>query len=189
MMKTTLSALLLSSALALPAMAQSSAPPATTPAAPTPPAASAPAAPSASGSFVASATVGDWRASKLAGVNIYGPDDKSVGKIDDIVLDKNGQSKLVVIAVGGVLGMGAKNVAVPFEAVTWSAEPIAVKAAPGPETTSTIPGAAPAGTPSTATAPAVPAKPSVYDYPDHGSVTMTLDQLKAAPEFKYASQH
>jgi len=191
MMKTTLSAMLLSTALALPAMAQTSAPPASTPPATTAPSTSAPAATApaagAAGSFVASATMGDWRASKLAGVSIYGPDDKSIGKVDDVVLDKAGQSKLVVIAVGGVLGMGAKHVAVPFEAVTWSNEPVAVKAAPAPagDTTSTIPKSSPAGTPSTA---AAPAKKTVYDYPDHGSVSMTVDQLKAAPEFKYASE-
>lgn len=186
MMKTTLSAMLLSTALALPAMAQTSAPPTSTPPAATAPAATAPAA-SAGGSFVASATTGDWRASKLAGVSIYGPDDKSIGKVDDVVLDKTGQSKLVVIAVGGVLGMGAKHVAVPFEAVTWVNEPVAVKAAPAPasDTTSTIPKSSPAGSPSIA---AAPAKPAVYDYPDHGSVSMTIDQLKSAPEFKYASQ-
>jgi sporulation protein YlmC with PRC-barrel domain len=186
MTKTTLSVMLLSTALALPAMAQTSTPPASTPPAATAPAATAPAA-SAGGSFVASATTGDWRASKLAGVSIYGPDNKSIGKVDDIVLDKTGQSKLVVVSVGGVLGMGAKHVAVPFEAVTWSSEPMAVKAAPAPasDTTSTIPKSSPAGSPSMA---AAPAKPTVYDYPDHGSLAMTVDQLKAAPEFKYASQ-
>jgi len=196
MMKTTLSVMLLSTALALPAAAQTSAPPASTPPATTAPSKTAPStsaptatapAAGAAGSFVASATMGDWRASKLAGVSIYGPDDKSIGKVDDVVLDKAGQSKLVVIAVGGVLGMGAKHVAVPFEAVTWSNEPVAVKAAPAPtgDTTSTIPKSSPAGTPSTA---AAPAKKTVHDYPDHGSVSMTVDQLKAAPEFKYASE-
>jgi sporulation protein YlmC with PRC-barrel domain len=185
MMKTTISALLLSTALALPAAAQTAAPPASTPPASSAPSATAPATGGAS--FVASATTGDWRASKLSGVSIYGPDDKSIGKVDDVVLDKTGQSKLIVIAVGGVLGMGAKHVAVPFEAVTWSNEPVAVKAAPAPagDTTSTIPKSSPAGTPSTA---AAPSKPAVYDYPDHGSIAMTVDQLKAAPEFKYASQ-
>jgi hypothetical protein len=29
---------------------------------------------------------------------------------------------------------------------------------------------------------------AVYDYPDHGSVGMTKEQLKAAPDFHYASE-
>jgi len=29
---------------------------------------------------------------------------------------------------------------------------------------------------------------TVRDYPDHGLLNMTKDQLKAAPDFKYASE-
>ena len=31
-----------------------------------------------------------WRAPKLVGVGVYGPDDKQIGKIDDILMDHNG---------------------------------------------------------------------------------------------------
>jgi sporulation protein YlmC with PRC-barrel domain len=40
-----------------------------------------------------------------------------VGKIANLVFDQNGRIELAVIGIGGVLGLGEKEVAVPFEAV------------------------------------------------------------------------
>ena len=37
----------------------------------------------------------------------------------DIVLDKDGNAKLVVIGVGGFLGVGEKNVAYDFNKLEW----------------------------------------------------------------------
>jgi sporulation protein YlmC with PRC-barrel domain len=141
-----------------------------------------------SAAFVAKANQGEWRASKLAGVAIYGTDKKSVGKIADIIVDKTGAAKLAVISVGGILGIGAKNVAVPFNTIEWNDVPIVpAPVAPAPATSDAT-GAKPA-TPMTAAAPeAAPATPSILDYPDHGTVNLTMDQLKSAPDFHYASE-
>ena len=54
------------------------------------------------------------------GVGVYGPDDKQVGKIDDLVMDHNGATQTVVIGVGGFLGFGKKEVAVPFAAIAMA---------------------------------------------------------------------
>ena len=45
----------------------------------------------------------EWRAPKLIGVGVYGPDDKQIGKIDDLMVDKNGATQTIVIGVGGFL--------------------------------------------------------------------------------------
>ena len=45
-----------------------------------------------------------WRAPKLVGVGVYGPDDKQIGKIDDLVMDHNGAAQTVVIGVGKLSG-------------------------------------------------------------------------------------
>lgn len=74
-----------------------------------------------------------WRASKLVGVAIYGPDNKSVGKITDTLIGKDGKVQDVIIGVGGFLGIGEKDVAIPFAAVSFTDEPItppAMAAAP-----------------------------------------------------------
>ena len=67
--------------------------------------------------FVQSQGADEWRASKLIGASVYGPDNKSIGDINDVVIASNGGIKAVVVGVGGFLGVGEKNVAVPFEAL------------------------------------------------------------------------
>jgi hypothetical protein len=136
------------------------------------------------GQFISGANEGDWRASKLVGVSIYGPNDESIGKVDEVLVDASGSAKAVVIGVGGFLGMGKKDVAMPFSEVKWSDKPIPPKAPPS----SQLPGASPSPAMTPQPMPARPTTPVVYDYPDHGSVSMTKEQLKAAPDFHYASE-
>ena len=42
---------------------------------------------------------------------------QQLGKIANLVFDQNGRIELAVIGVGGFLGVGEKDIAVPFEAV------------------------------------------------------------------------
>lgn len=44
---------------------------------------------------------------------------QQIGKINDLVLDTDGQVKAVVIGIGGVLGIGEKNVAVAYSDIAW----------------------------------------------------------------------
>jgi sporulation protein YlmC with PRC-barrel domain len=67
--------------------------------------------------FVLAQSASEWRASKLIGAKVYGPDNKSIGEINDIVLAGSGQTQAAVIGVGGFLGVGEKDVAVPFDAL------------------------------------------------------------------------
>ena len=88
-----------------------------------------------------------WRASKLVGVEIYGPEQKKVGGISDVLTDKDGRISYVVIGVGGFLGIGQKDVAVPYDKVTFSKDPMpGVTAAPEPAANTAATGAAPANT-------------------------------------------
>jgi len=67
--------------------------------------------------FVQTQDSSEWRSSKLVGASVYGPDDKSIGSIDDLIVDQQGAIKAAVIGVGGFLGVGQKDVAVPFDAL------------------------------------------------------------------------
>jgi sporulation protein YlmC with PRC-barrel domain len=49
--------------------------------------------------------------------NVYDPSDKKIGDIADVLLDTQGRVVALIISVGGFLGMGEKDVAVPFNAV------------------------------------------------------------------------
>ncbi|HZL32321.1 MAG TPA: PRC-barrel domain-containing protein [Pseudolabrys sp.] len=57
----------------------------------------------------------DWRGSKLIGATVYGPDNKSIGDINDVLIANDGKINAVVIGVGGFLGVGEKSVAIPFD--------------------------------------------------------------------------
>jgi sporulation protein YlmC with PRC-barrel domain len=49
--------------------------------------------------------------------NVYDPSDNKIGEIMDVLVDRDGKAQALIIGVGGFLGMGEKDVAVPFKAV------------------------------------------------------------------------
>ena len=60
--------------------------------------------------------------SDLRGTNVYGTNDEKIGDISDIVIDRQGRVVAVIVGVGGFLGLGQKDVAVPFSALELRAE-------------------------------------------------------------------
>jgi sporulation protein YlmC with PRC-barrel domain len=55
------------------------------------------------------------RTSKVVGATVYNDQDQSIGKIDDILVNRDDKTSTVVISVGGFLGVGSKLVAVPYD--------------------------------------------------------------------------
>lgn len=49
---------------------------------------------------------------------VYDPSDAKIGEVSDVLLNKEGKVSAFIIAVGGFLGVGEKDVAIPFEAVS-----------------------------------------------------------------------
>jgi sporulation protein YlmC with PRC-barrel domain len=49
--------------------------------------------------------------------NVYDTSDNPVGEISDVLIDKDGRVTAVIVSVGGFLGLGAKYVSVPFNAL------------------------------------------------------------------------
>jgi sporulation protein YlmC with PRC-barrel domain len=123
-----------------------------------------------------------WRAPKLVGVGVYGADEKQIGKIDDLLMDRNGAAQTVVIGVGGFLGFGKKDVAVPFSAMQWRTEARKVPATDQPTPMTATSGQQPP--PMKETDPV--ATEASQGYPDKAILNVTLAELKAAPDFKYA---
>lgn len=60
-------------------------------------------------------TVTDWYKQ-----SIYDPSDTKVGEINDVLVDHDGKINAIVIGVGGFLGVGQKDVAVPYDAVFFT---------------------------------------------------------------------
>jgi sporulation protein YlmC with PRC-barrel domain len=49
--------------------------------------------------------------------NVYDPSDNKIGEIMDVLVDRDGRIGALIVGVGGFLGAGEKDVAVPFNAV------------------------------------------------------------------------
>jgi sporulation protein YlmC with PRC-barrel domain len=49
--------------------------------------------------------------------NVYDPSDNKIGEIMDVLVDREGRATALIVGVGGFLGVGEKDVAVPFNAV------------------------------------------------------------------------
>ena len=64
-------------------------------------------------------TADGWRASKLAGLALQDTDGKAVGTVRDVVLDRTGQVRTVLVSAGGLLGVGEREILLPFESIAW----------------------------------------------------------------------
>jgi sporulation protein YlmC with PRC-barrel domain len=131
---------------------------------------------------------GEWRASKLIGVNVYNEANEKIGDINELILDKSGKVAKIILGVGGFIGMGEHYVAVDFDKLKWVDEPVRSTVS----TTTTTPANAPAtarkpdGTTTTTTGAASNSNEArstnVNWYPDHVVYNATKDQLKAMPQ-------
>lgn len=137
MKKTILIAALAVTAIAGTAMAQtSSAPTGAMPSGTMPPSATSPSTPpsvmpSTTGTTAAATptavVIGHQKmdealSSELIGSAVYAANGDRVGDVNDLVIDTTGRVSGVVIGVGGLLGVGEKNVAVDFATVTKGKE-------------------------------------------------------------------
>ena len=137
--------------------------------------------------------MGQWRASKMMGLNVYNQSNEKLGDINEILLDNQGRVQGVVIGVGGFLGVGERDVAVAFDKLQFVNTPVSSntamnKTAPAGSASSTT---SPAGTTTgaattTTTTTTTAANNNDRWYPDHAVFNATKDQLKSMPEFKYS---
>jgi sporulation protein YlmC with PRC-barrel domain len=120
-----------------------------------------------------------WRGSKVVGLNVYNDKNESIGSINDLLIDKSGNIKAVVLGVGGFLGMGEHLVAIPFDKIKFVDQPVPSTTTSSSSSSSNKPSTT--GSASTSTSTKNPW------YPDHALFNATKDELKAMPEFKYST--
>ena len=158
-MKTMLmtAGLLCSSLLASAAMAQTSTPPAAIQ-----PSSSPSATASSPSGFLTHLGPGSMLVSDLMDQDVAGPDNKDIGEIEDVILDRTGRVMALVVEVDE--GLGDRTVAVPMSAIQFNTADAA--------TTGSVQGAGQtAGTPAARS--------------DDIRIVLNIpaDQLKSAPEF------
>lgn len=55
-----------------------------------------------------------WLGSQLIGLEVVGANNEEIGDVNDILVDKSGKVDALVVGVGGFLGIGEKDVALPM---------------------------------------------------------------------------
>lgn len=60
------------------------------------------------------------QASNLIGAEVKTTGDEDIGSVNDLIIDENGQVVAIVVSVGGIMGMGEKEVAIGWGNVTRS---------------------------------------------------------------------
>ena len=131
-----------------------------------------------------------FRSTNLRGTRVYGVNNENIGEINDVLISRSGQVAAVIIGVGGFLGIGEKDVAVPMSMLLF--QPAAIEAN---STTASSNGvmenpSSPDTDPQGRTVP-VPSPPATgaaarHDtgVPDRLILKMTKEQLQSAPAFK-----
>jgi hypothetical protein len=56
-----------------------------------------------------------YRASKVVGSSVVNEADETIGKIDDLLVTRDGKDPYVVLSVGGFLGMGTRLVVIRYD--------------------------------------------------------------------------
>ena len=134
---------------------------------------------------------GQWRTSKMIGLNVFNNSNEKIGAISELIVDRSGKLQAAVVGAGGFLGLGERDVAVPYDQINWVFQPVASSST---STTPTTTGAASTINPNSEVAhpsadnraEAIIDNASARSYPDHAVLNMTKEQLKAAPEFKFS---
>ncbi|WP_265502533.1 PRC-barrel domain-containing protein [Paracoccus beibuensis] len=65
----------------------------------------------------------EWRVDWITGTTVTSPTDENIGSISDLIVDGDtGEMKAAIIGVGGFLGIGEKQIALPWEELTVNSD-------------------------------------------------------------------
>jgi len=125
----------------------------------------------------------EWRTSKLVGATVFDSNGDSLGTINDLLTNDSGKITQAVISTGGVLGIGGKLVAVPFDQLKF--EPSAGNnGAPPAAGTPNAPVSGNGNAGTTAASNPGPSHPTYYSVVLPNATKASLDKQQT---FKYAS--
>lgn len=146
-------------------------------------AATTPAAPATNDSAANTAGVPagtQFLASQFIGRTVYSSANENVGEINDLVMNKDLDTVVAIIGVGGFLGIGEKDVAIPVEQITITTDTANnTMTGTGTGTTATTDDNTTTGSTTAAGAPGT-ATPKLV-------IAMTREQLESAPAFDRAA--
>lgn len=124
--------------------------------------------------FIGKRAPGVLRASDFEGEQVYGPSGGSVGEVQDVLFGPDGRITGLVIEIGGFLGVGAREVALPLHAFRIDPATTATSGTVGGLPASTAAGAA--------TRQENRISPVVV--PERITLRIPEDSLRSAPRFE-----
>lgn len=71
----------------------------------------------ATGAYPVRQDTSQWLGSNLIGARVVSATDETIGRVANLIVNENGAVEAAVIAVGGLFGVGAKNVAVTYDSL------------------------------------------------------------------------
>ena len=74
-------------------------------------------APAVPGSYLTEQSADQISANTYIGQSVYNSNNESIGSVNDLIMQKEGGLVAAVVGVGGFLGIGEKNVAVPLDKI------------------------------------------------------------------------
>jgi len=142
----------------------------------------------ASGQFMTKLDTNQIMASDLIGTKVVSANNESIGDINDVILGRDGQAKAAVVGVGGFLGIGEKDVAVPFGSLEFLSAQQAQAADSANRNVATTGSTATGNTTATGTAPSTGmattnTAANDHNKPERVMLRMTKAELQAAPAF------
>jgi len=72
--------------------------------------------------YIAQQKSGEWLTSTMIGAAVQNQSGEELGDVNDLIIGQNGDITGAVIGVGGFLGMGEKNIAVPYSSISATSE-------------------------------------------------------------------
>ena len=132
---------------------------------------------------------GEWRSTKLIGLDVYNQNNEKIGDVNEILLDPSGKVVGHVLGVGGFLGIGEHDVLLSPDKIKFVEEPRARTADADRPANADRNAAArnEAATSGTASKEREARRNDELWVPDHAMVNMTKEQVKAMPQFKYSN--
>jgi hypothetical protein len=61
-----------------------------------------------------------YRSSKVVGSSVVNDANETIGKIDDLLVSRDGKQPYAVLSIGGFLGMGKRLVVVPYDTLKFA---------------------------------------------------------------------
>lgn len=91
-------------------------------------------APPPSFEYVTQQSASDWTAQTLIGKSVENNNGETLGEVNNVILNEKGKVVAITVGVGGFLGLGEKDVGVPFEALKFRDEDAVDNNADGDDT-------------------------------------------------------